>query len=171
MDELIDVYDENRERTGRSVPRFGHPLKPGEYMLYVTAICEDLQGRLLITQRALDRHWGAGWWEVTGGGVPAGEDSAAAVVREVAEEVGLDVAGLDAAPVYSYRNDDPDGDNYFMDIYHFTFDFCADDVSLQESEAIDFRLATWDEVRELAEQGVFLHYSRLEKALEAEGRL
>ena len=172
MEELIDIYDENRNRTGETTAREGAFMHEGEYMLYVLAIVEDVQGRYLITQRSLEKHWAAGWWEVTGGGVLSGETSAQAVVREVGEEVGLDVSGESLEPVYAYRNVDLDrGDNYIVDIYHFRLDVSDDDVTLQDSEAIACRFATWDEICEIADRGEFLHFSRLSQALEAEGTL
>ncbi len=170
MQEMIDVYDHDRRRTGLTIARDGAFLHEGQYMLYVLALIEDASGRFLITQRSLDKHWGAGWWEVTGGGVRAGESSLEAVRREVPEEVGLDVGELDASPVYSYENVDlTRGDNYFVDIYHLRLDFSEQDVSLVDGEAIAFRLATWDEIGELAQSGTFLHYERLRQALAAEG--
>ncbi len=172
MEELIDIYDEERNRTGKTVPRDGAFMHEGEYMLYVLAIVQDLQGRYLITQRSMDKHWAAGWWEVTGGGVLSGETSAQAVLREVSEEVGLDVSGESLEPVYAYSNVDLDrGDNYIVDIYHFHLDVTEHDVILQDCEAIACRFATWDDICELAEQGVFLHFNRLRQALEGEGVL
>ena len=82
MPELIDLYTRDREPLGLTIPREGAHLEPGQYMLYVLAIVQDMQGRYLITQRSLDKHWAAGWWEVTGGGVLSGETSTQAVVRE-----------------------------------------------------------------------------------------
>ena len=162
MEELIDIYDENRNRTGETMAREGAFMHEGEYMLYVLAIVEDVQGRYLITQRSLEKHWAAGWWEVTGGGVLSGETSAQAVVREVGEEVGLDVSGESLEPVYAYRNVDLDrGDNYIVDIYHFRLDVSDDDVTLQDSEAIACRFATWDEISGIADRGEFLHFGRL----------
>ena len=38
---------------------------------------------------------------------------------------------------------------------------------LQDSEAIGCKLVTFDEIDQLAEQGIFLHYRRLEQALAA----
>lgn len=170
--ELVDIYDKDRNRTGEARPREGLFLREGEYMLYVLALVENTRGKFLITQRALDKSWGAGWWEVSGGGVLSGETSQTAVVREVGEEAGLDVSDEPLAPVYSYENVDLErGDNYIVDIYHFHLDVTADDVTLQDSEAIDFKFATWDEIAALAEAGVFLHYERLRQALEAEGCL
>ena len=171
MQEMIDIYDGNRQLTGRTIPREGAFLREGEYMLYVLTLIEDASGRFLITQRALDKHWAAGWWEVTGGGVRAGESSKEAVRREVPEEVGLEVTGEVPEPIYSYENVDlKRGDNYFVDIYHLRLDFDAADVRLVDGEAIDFRLATWDEIAALAEQGIFLHYERLCQARAAEKR-
>ena len=168
MEELIDIYDSNRAFTGLTIPREGARMKEGQYMLYVLAIIQDAQGRILITQRSLDKHWAAGWWEVTGGGVAAGETSEQAIVRELAEEVGLDVADYPLEIVYTYENVDLEsGDNYFVDIYRFKLDFSVEDVVLQEAEAIDCKLATFDEIEQLAEQGVFLHFRRISQALQA----
>ena len=171
MEELIDIYDRDRNYTGLTVPREGARMGEGQYMLYVLAIIEDMQGRMLITQRSLDKHWAAGWWEVTGGGVAAGETSEQAIVRELAEEVGLDVADYPLERIYVYENVDLEsGDNYIVDIYRFKLDFTADDIVLQDTEAIDCKLATFEEIEQLAEQGVFLHYRRIKQALEAIGR-
>jgi 8-oxo-dGTP diphosphatase len=53
----------------------------------VGGLAYDGQGRLLLVQRANDP--GRGLWSVPGGRVEPGEDDAAAVVRELAEETGL----------------------------------------------------------------------------------
>ncbi len=172
MDELIDIYDADRRKTGATIPREGAFLKEGEFMLYVLAIVQNADGKYLITRRSLDKHWAAGWWEVTGGGVLAGETSEQAVRREMREEVGLDVGDQPLQPVYAYTNVDLErGDNYIVDIYHFHLNVGIEDITLQDSEAIDCAFATWDEIQQLADQGVFLHFSRLHQALEAEGAL
>jgi 8-oxo-dGTP diphosphatase len=173
VEERIDIYTEDGTPTGRTLVRKGARLPEGEYMLYVLAIIQSEDGRFLITRRALDKRWAAGWWEVTGGGVSAGETSAQAVVREVREETGLDVSGQPLVPVWRYRNVDLDrGDNYIVDIYHFHLSFRLEDVRLQEREAIGCQLATREQIDALAADGVFLHYERLRQALaaEAEGK-
>ena len=172
MEELIDIYDQNRNRTGETIPREGAFLREGQYMLYVLFIIEAPNGRMLITQRSMEKHWGAGWWEIGGGGVRAGETSREALTREVAEETGLDVSGLELSPVYNYVNVDlARGDNYIVDIYHIHLDFSLADVKLLDGEAIDARLAAWDEICALNEQGVFMHFKRVQQTLEAEGLL
>ena len=168
MEELIDIYDCNRNLTGETIPRDGAFLREGQYMLYVLGLIQDAQGRILITQRSQEKHWAAGWWEVTGGGVSAGETSEQAIVRELAEEVGLDVADYPLEVIYTYENVDLEsGDNYFVDIYRFQLDITVDDVVLQDGEAVDCKLATLAEIEQLAEQGIFLHYRRIKAALAA----
>lgn len=56
----------------------------------VGGLVYDVDGRLLLVRRANEP--GRGRWSVPGGRVEAGEDDAAAVVREIREETGLDVA-------------------------------------------------------------------------------
>lgn len=55
----------------------------------VGGLVYDDEGRLLVVRRAHDP--GRGLWSVPGGRVEPGEDDAAALVRELREETGLDV--------------------------------------------------------------------------------
>lgn len=56
----------------------------------VGGLAYDDAGRLLVVQRANEP--GRGLWSVPGGRVEPGEDDAAALVREMLEETGLQVA-------------------------------------------------------------------------------
>ncbi len=169
--EPIDVYDADRRPTGLVIDRRSQGLGPGQYMLYAIVMVCDARGRMLITRRALDKAWAAGWWEVPGGGVCAGETTRQAAIREAGEEVGLDLTRATLELLWSYRNDDPGfTDNYFADIYRATLDFSVGDVRLREREATEFALASWEEVQELGREGRFLHYERLARALGLEGK-
>lgn len=53
----------------------------------VGGLAYDDRGRLLLVQRGNEP--GRGLWSIPGGRVEAGEDDAAALVREMAEETGL----------------------------------------------------------------------------------
>ena len=53
----------------------------------VCALIEDDAGRLLLARRPAHKHLG-GLWEFPGGKVEAGEQPAAALVREIGEELG-----------------------------------------------------------------------------------
>jgi len=59
-------------------------------ILVVAAALYDARGRVLIAQRPQGRHQ-AGRWEFPGGKVAPGESEAAALARELREELGIEV--------------------------------------------------------------------------------
>ncbi len=165
--EYWDIYDKNKQRTGRLMKRNDWILKDNEYHLTALAVVQRPDGKFLITRRCMSEHWGAGMWEVPGGGVRAGEDSLAAAIREIREETGLDVSGCEVEYLITYKRDNPGtGDNYFVDLYRFTLDFDESEVHLLTEESDDFRLADAEEIRAMAEQDLFLHYGSIHEALE-----
>ena len=165
--ELWDIYDSSKQPTGRTMKRNDWCLKDGEYHLTVLGVIMRPDGKFLITQRVMTKAWAAGWWEVSGGAAIAGESSREAVNREVFEETGLDVSNAEGGYVFSYHRENPgEGDNYFVDIYRFVLDFDESDLHLQEAETLGYRLASPDEIRELGEQGIFLHYDSIKQVFE-----
>lgn len=165
--ELWDIYDINKKKTGRTMKRNDWCLKDDEYHLTVLGVVARKDGRFLITKRVMTKSWAPGWWEVSGGACMAGEESEEAVLREVKEETGLDVSGFDGGYMFSYKRENPGkGDNYFVDIYRFIGNFEESDVKLQEEETDGFMLATIDEIKEFADQGIFLHYDSIKQVFE-----
>jgi 8-oxo-dGTP pyrophosphatase MutT (NUDIX family) len=165
--EMWDIYDENKKPTGRTMKRNDWQLKEGEYHLTVLGVVAHKDGRFLITKRVMTKAWAPGHWEVSGGAVQAGETSKDAVLREVKEETGLDVSDWDGGYVFSYKRENPsEGDNYFVDIYRFVSDFSEKDIKLQKEETDGYKLATADEIRELGEKGIFLHYDSIKRIFE-----
>ena len=87
--------------------------------------------------------------------------------REVTEETGLDVSDCEPEYLFTYKRDNPGtGDNYFVDVYRFIIDFDESDVHIQESETLDYSLCTLGDIKELAAQGIFLHYDSIKEAFE-----
>lgn len=165
--ELWDIYDKNKQRTGRTMKKNDWVLKDDEYHLTVLGVIMRPDKKFLITQRVMTKAWAAGWWEVSGGAAMAGEDSAEAVRREVLEETGLDVSGAEGGYVFTYHRENPgEGDNYFVDIYRFVMDFDESDIHLQESETLGYKLASPEEIKELADRGIFLHYDSIKQVFD-----
>lgn len=165
--EYWDIYDSNKQLTGRKMKRNDWILKDGEYHLSVLGVIKRPDGRFLITQRVMTKAWAPGWWEVSGGAAMAGEASLQAVIREVKEETGLDVSNAEGGFVFSYHRENPGkGDNYFVDVYKFLLDFDESDINIQKDEALGYRLATPDEIKALADEGKFLHYDSIKQVFE-----
>ena len=124
MEERWDIYDKNKQLTGRTMKRNDWTLKDDEYHLTVLGVVARPDHTYLITKRVMTKAWAPGCWEVSGGAAMAGEDSKTAVLREIREETGLDVAAWDGGYLFTYRRDNPgEGDNYFVDVYRFSADF------------------------------------------------
>ncbi|MBP0962131.1 MAG: NUDIX hydrolase [Oscillospiraceae bacterium] len=165
--EYWDIYDSNKQKTGRKMKRNDWILKDGEYHLTVLGVIMRPDGKFLITQRVMTKAWAPGWWEVSGGAAMAGEESEEAVMREIKEETGLDVKGAKGGYMFSYHRENPgEGDNYFVDIYRYEMDFDESDLKLQEAETLGYKLATPEEIKALADEGIFLHYDSIKKVFE-----
>ena len=162
--EFWDIYDENKQLTGRKMKRNDWCLKEGEYHLTVLGVIARPDGTFLITKRVMTKAWAPGQWEVSGGGVQAGESSEEAVRREVKEETGLDVRNAEGGYAFTYKRVNPDeGDNYFVDVYRFVMDIDEKDVSFQEAEIDGHMFATREQIESFAKEGKFLHYDSIKQ--------
>ena len=165
--EFWDIYDKNKHLTGKTMKRNDWILQDGEYHLTVLGVIRRPDGKFLISQRVMTKSWAPGWWEVPGGACQAGETSYEAACREVEEETGLKVSEHEGRLAYTYTRENPGkGDNYFVDIYLFEMEFEESDVHMQEEETLGFRIASLDEIKELAAQGIFLHYDSMKTVFE-----
>ncbi|WP_221799202.1 8-oxo-dGTP diphosphatase MutT [Oceanobacter mangrovi] len=79
------------------------------------AVIEDAQQRILIAKRPDDKHQG-GLWEFPGGKIEAGETTAAALVRELDEELGLRLGSDCMSPLLEICHDYSDK-SVRLDVY------------------------------------------------------
>ena len=90
MEEFFDIYDENRNFLGRSENRKTYKFKKGEYHIVADGYIFNSNNQLLITRRAPNKTFPY-QWEGSGGSVVAGEKSIDGIIREIKEEIGLDI--------------------------------------------------------------------------------
>lgn len=160
--ELWDIYDANKQLTGKTMVRDDWNMAPDEFHLTVQGAVKNTDGRFLITQRDESKPWAAGHWEVSGGGVQAGETSNEAIVREIKEETGVDVGFAKGGLQFTYKRVNPqEKDNYFVDVYLFETPVNEAEVTLQEGETQNWMLATKEEIKYLGEKGIFMHYDSI----------
>ena len=84
-------------------------------LLVVAAALIDVDGRVLIAERPAGRSM-AGLWEFPGGKVGSGESPEAALVRELREELGIEVCETCIAP-FTFASHAYDGFHLLMPLY------------------------------------------------------
>lgn len=154
-DELWDVYDENRQLTGR-LHRRGDMLEGNDYHLVVHVWVQRSDGRFLLTKRTANKGW-PNMWECTGGSAVAGDDSRTAALRELEEETGLTVSAERGRIVYSYRKD-----HYFCDVWLFHQEFQPEQIRLRENETCAAMCATAGEILRMYQEGLLVPYGYID---------
>ena len=153
MSESFDLYDINRNRTGKVLER-GNKVPEGYYRLVVHVCVFDKDGRMLIQKRQPFKSGWSGMWDVTAGGSAlAGDTSQQAASRELKEEVGIDYDLTDVRPAMTIYFD-----GGFNDIYTINMDVDIDSLQLQESEVEQVKWATEDEILEMLHNKEFVLY-------------
>lgn len=110
----------------------------------------ERQGRVLLTRRST-RTSRPGQWCLPGGGIHAGETAAAACVREVREEVGLQAQVIRPLLV--------EDDQHF-----FLCEAVEGPIQLKANEVQEY---AWVAPSRLREQGVIMDFRRLQRVLRA----
>lgn len=146
MTELWDLYDVNRNKTGKTHQR-GIPVPDGYYHL-VVEIWTIIGERILLTQRHPDKPYGL-FWECTGGSVIKGENSKEGALREVKEEIGLHLSSNELMYIFTYISG-----NAIYDVYiNYQKISCIEKLNLQKEEVVDKKIVSLGEFNELILRG------------------
>ena len=145
--EKWDLYTRNREKTGREHVR-GEKIPEGFYHLVVHIWIRNCKGEYLISQRSANRPTSPLMWECVGGSVLMGESSIDGALREVKEEVGLDLEPESGKILFTKIRSTF---NDIVDVWLFEYD---SDLHLDDAttdEVSDCRWMTVSEIRKLYE--------------------
>jgi len=92
MEEQFDILHPDGSFAGYSLPR-SQAHREGHWHRSVHIWIVDEWDRLLLQQRALDKDSNPGLWDISSAGhISGGQQSRDAAVREVSEELGLEIA-------------------------------------------------------------------------------
>lgn len=154
--EIWDVYDRNRNLTGKKVLR-GEPnnLKEGEYGLVVHVAIFNGEGEMLIQQRQSSRDRFPNLWDISAGGHSiAGETSEEAIEREAFEELGYKHDFSNDRPYLTINYDDGFGDVYVL----IDEELDLSDLRHQKEEVQNTCWASKEEIYQLLDEGKFIPY-------------
>lgn len=144
--EYNDIYDENRNLTGRVHLR-GTPWQEGEFGLVVCVWVYDGRGNILLTRRAPGKTF-SGTWENSGGAAQAGEDSLTAIRRELWEETGIRAELSELEFLRSVRDR-----NCFYDHYCLKWTGSADEIVLLPGETDAVKWVSFPEIHRMIAAG------------------
>ena len=150
--EKWDLYDKHFNVVGEHIR--GEEMPDGCYHLVVHIWIKNKNGQYLISQRSASRPNNPLKWECQGGSVLKGEDSLHGALREVKEEVGIDLLPENGKVVFSKIRHVIRGVKFndMMDVWLFDYDGDAD---LQKATTPEVAQTKWlypDEIKELDKQ-------------------
>lgn len=141
--EIWDLYTKYREITGKAQIR-GEKIPEGFYHLVVHVWIRNRKGEYLISQRSANRPTFPLMWECTGGSVIQGESSVEGALREVKEEVGLELEQEAGKLLFTkIRGRDY---NDIMDVWLFDYD-C--ELHLEDATTDEVAACIWMTVSEI----------------------
>ena len=155
--EIWDLYDENRELLGKDHVR-GEQLPIDGYHLVVHVWIRNSKGEYLISQRSANRPTFPLMWECVDGSVIKGEDSLQGALREVKEEVGVDLLPEKGHVILSDIKKIEFGKvvNKIVDVWLFEYDGEVDLSNATTDEVAQVAWMNREQIKELFEHNMFV---------------
>ena len=155
--EIWDLYNENRELLGRDHVR-GEQLPIGGYHLVVHVWIRNSKGEYLISQRSANRPTFPLVWECVDGSVVKGEDSLQGALREVKEEVGVDLLPEKGQVILSDMKKIEFGKvvNKIVDVWLFEYDGEVDLSNATTDEVAQVAWMNREQIKELFDANMFV---------------
>lgn len=167
MDELVDRLDEEGNYTGQAILK-SDAHRHGIFHPTVHIWFYTNYGEILIQQRGEFKDTHPLFWDVSvAGHVGAGEDIYNAAIREVKEEIGLNVTKEDLKEIGVFKSNQQHSKNFIDNEFHHTFlcelkvPFSALTKQSSEVEALNMipLVAFADEVWGLANTAKYVPHS------------
>ncbi len=154
--EFLDVLNENGEPTGQSLSRKEvHDQGLWHRAAHIWILTS--KGELLIQKRSIKKLSSPGMWDISAAGhLSAGETQIEGAIKEIGEEVGLEVTPeelifLGTTKQSSVQNNGTYFNNQFSDIYVLRRDVRVEELKIQESEVDEVKLIPWEEFQKLVQ--------------------
>ena len=149
--EFIDVLDERRNKVG-IVRNRELVYKNGDWHKTVHIWLINSKNELLIQKRAKDKQTFPNLWAISiAGHVISGETSIEAALREIKEEIGIDVNPNDLKLIFTIKRIQEYKNGFLHvhdDVYLFKYDLDLYNTKIQKEELTDIRFINYKELEE-----------------------
>lgn len=160
--ELLDVYDNLGNKTGRVVERGNksETFNDNEHIAVTNIYIENDKGEFLIQKTSKEK---GGHYASTGGHINHGEDAFSTIVREVKEELGIDISNDNIISLGHICVDFP-----IRFIFYLKKNINLNDIVLQKDEVESISYMSIDKIKDILDKGLMRkgHYKVLEKVLQ-----
>lgn len=152
--ERWDLYNKNRELIGKDHIR-GEKIPSDSYHLVVHVWIRNCKGQYLISQRSANRPTFPLMWECVGGSVLKGENSLQGAIREVKEEVGIDLTDIKGKIALSKVRGVIDNKSFndILDVWLFQYN---GEVALEQATTDEVAQVKWlnrEQIKNLYDNG------------------
>ena len=148
--EYIDIYDRNKNKTGKIKIRHKDKLEENEYNIGVQLIILNQSNEILITQRSKNKMVLPGKWECNGGAIDAGETPIEGLEREIREELGI---VLDREKIKYYKTVIKDDKHNIKDIFIYKDNIDINNLEFSDNEVSAAKYVTIEEYMDMFNAG------------------
>lgn len=153
--ELWDIYDKDRNLTGKVVPK-GTALEENEYRINIRLAIFNDQDEMLIQKRQTTKQKYPNFWDISvAGNAMHGEISEETVERELKEELGLEHDFSNERPMITIHRK-----HGFTDFYILNLNVDINSLKIQHEEVQSVIWATKQEIFQLMEEEKFIPYNK-----------
>lgn len=149
--ELIDIVDENGNFTGEVLEK---EIAHDRNLLHNEIACFVINSNneILLQKRSMNKRFNPGKWGLCAGHVDSGESLEDATIREIKEEIGLDVT-VDELHTFTEREINiKEKNSHIAYFYYLVTDKKADEFVIQEEELSEVKWFNVDYLIELVEK-------------------
>lgn len=143
--EYLDLYDKNGNKTGKTMIR-GQEVPEGCFFNIVTCFIRNKEGKYLMQKTSKQK---GSLYATTGGHVSAGQTFIEAMIRELKEEIGVNVEENELIFIDKYIKNN----QAVFNIYYLEKEIDIDRCKLQEEEVEAVYWMTEEEIQEKIKKG------------------
>lgn len=148
--EILDIYDDNGKPTGKTIIRGDKSIKltSNEHIALTVIFIENEKHEFLMQMTSIEKD---SVFATTGGHVESGETPLQAIIREVDEELGIDISNEDIKELGYISYDIP-----LRFIFYLKKDIDINSLNLQKDEVAYVRYMSIDQINHLIENNEVL---------------